>query len=179
MWNMPHGKTCTRHSVSKELKFCSWNSQDHRNHQTSLSWARDGRSGRNDQKRMIMHFLKRKHHADFDFIHRSAWWRVGRIFCGYLILRFFPNRKNSQNILPANNSNNKVGDLVPYRFEPGLFQGFSRHLASRHLNLPRYSSHVLLCRTQANSSHFNYRYCGQACERKINISDATPTEGND
>ena len=38
------------------------------------------------------------------------------------------------------------------RFEPGLFQGFSRHLASRHLNLSRYS-HVLLCRTQANSSH--------------------------
>ena len=30
------------------------------------------------------------------------------IFCGYLILRFFPNRKNSQNIVPANNSNNKV-----------------------------------------------------------------------
>ena len=31
---------------------------------------------------------------------------------------------------------------------------FSRHLASRHLNLSRYS-HVLHCRTQANSSHFN------------------------
>ena len=44
------------------------------------------------------------------------------------------------------------------RFEPGLFQGFSRHFASklRHLNLSRYSSHVLLCRTQANSSHFNH-----------------------
>ena len=38
--------------------------------------------------------------------------------------------------------------------EPGLSQGFSRHLASRHLNLSRYTSHVLLCRTQANSSHF-------------------------
>ena len=35
-------------------------------------------------------------------------WCVGRNFCGYLILRFFPNRKNSQNIVPANNSNNKV-----------------------------------------------------------------------
>ena len=33
------------------------------------------------------------------------------------------------------------------------FQGFSRHLASRHLNLSS-SSHVLLCCTQANSSHF-------------------------
>ena len=44
------------------------------------------------------------------------------------------------------------------RFEPGLFQGFSRHLASRHLNLSRYSSHVLLCRTQANSSHFKIPY---------------------
>ena len=28
------------------------------------------------------------------------------------------------------------------RFEPGHFQGFSRHLASMHLNLSRYSSHV-------------------------------------
>ena len=34
------------------------------------------------------------------------------------------------------------------------FQGFSRHLASRHLNLSS-SSPVLLCRTQANPSHFN------------------------
>ena len=41
------------------------------------------------------------------FIHHSAWC-IGRNFCGYLILRFFPNRKNSQNIVPANNSNNKV-----------------------------------------------------------------------
>ena len=43
----------------------------------------------------------------------------------------------------------------PHLHEPRLFQGFSRHLASRHLNLFRYSSHVLLCCTQANSSHFN------------------------
>ena len=33
---------------------------------------------------------------------------VDRNFCGYLILRFFQNRKNSQNIVPANNSNIKV-----------------------------------------------------------------------
>ena len=42
--------------------------------------------------------------------HQSAWC-VGRNFCGYLILRFFPNCKNSQNIIPANDSNNKV-DLL-------------------------------------------------------------------
>ena len=41
-----------------------------------------------------------------DFILHA--WCVGRNFCEYLILRFFPNRKNSQNIVPANNSNNKV-----------------------------------------------------------------------
>ena len=41
------------------------------------------------------------------YIHHGAWCD-GRNFCGYLILRFFPNRKNSQNIVPANNSNNKV-----------------------------------------------------------------------
>ena len=29
-------------------------------------------------------------------VHQSAWC-VGRTFCGYLILRLFPNRKNSQN----------------------------------------------------------------------------------
>ena len=46
------------------------------------------------------------------FIHQSAWC-VGRNFCGYLILRFFPNRKNSQNIVPANNSNNKVAYFPP------------------------------------------------------------------
>ena len=33
------------------------------------------------------------------------------------------------------------------------YSGFPRHLASRQLNLSS-SSHVLLCRTQANSSHF-------------------------
>ena len=40
-------------------------------------------------------------------LQRNTWY-VGRNFCGYLILRIFPNRKNSQNIVPANNSNNKV-----------------------------------------------------------------------
>ena len=44
------------------------------------------------------------------YIHHGT-WRDGRNFCGYLILRFFPNRKNSQNIVPANNSNNKVAHL--------------------------------------------------------------------
>ena len=45
------------------------------------------------------------------YVHQGAWY-VGRNFCGYLILQFFfPNRKYSQNIEPANNSNNKV-DLI-------------------------------------------------------------------
>ena len=39
---------------------------------------------------------------------------------------------------------------------PDFSRVFSRHLASWHLNLSRYSSHVLLCRTQANSSHFTF-----------------------
>ena len=46
-------------------------------------------------------------HGLWLYIHHSVRC-VGRNFCGYLILRFFPNRKNSQNIVPANNSNNKV-----------------------------------------------------------------------
>ena len=51
--------------------------------------------------------MENHHAALWLCIHHSAWY-VGRNFCGYLILRFFPNRKNSQNIVPANNSNNKV-----------------------------------------------------------------------
>ena len=38
---------------------------------------------------------------------------------------------------------------------PDFSRFFSRHLASGHLNLSGYSSHVQLCRTQANSSNFN------------------------
>ena len=47
------------------------------------------------------------HHTVCDYIHQSARY-VGRNFCGYLILRFFPNRKNSQNKVPANNCSRKV-----------------------------------------------------------------------
>ena len=35
-------------------------------------------------------------------------------FAGTYFLRFFPNRKNSQNIVPANNSNIKVGLFRPF-----------------------------------------------------------------
>ena len=38
---------------------------------------------------------------------------------------------------------------------PDVSRVFSWHLATRHLNLSRCCSYVLLCRTQANSSHFN------------------------
>ena len=41
------------------------------------------------------------------YVHQGAWY-VGRNFCGYLILRFF---FRIANIVPANNSNNKV-DLI-------------------------------------------------------------------
>ena len=102
---MPHGAACTWYPVT------SRNSHDHRYHQTSLSRARDGtgrkkRNGRKDQREWLCMFQNGKPVSNF-ILHA---WCVGRNFCGYLILRFFPNRKNSQNIVPANNSNNKVQD---------------------------------------------------------------------
>ena len=102
-WNMPHGAACTCCPVTAR------NSHDHRYHQKSLSRARDGtgrkkRKGRKDQREWLCMFHNGKPVSDF-ILHA---WCVGRNFCGYLILRFFPNRKNSQNIVPANNSNNKV-----------------------------------------------------------------------
>ena len=39
------------------------------------------------------------------YVHQGAWYVRGK-FCD-----FFPNRKYSQNIVPTNNSNNKV-DLI-------------------------------------------------------------------
>ena len=74
------------------------------------SWwhGKEVKKGRNDQKRMIIHVPKwQTSRSLWLYIHQSARC-VGRNFCGYLFLRFFPNRKNSQNIVPANNSNNKV-----------------------------------------------------------------------
>ena len=41
------------------------------------------------------------------YVHQGAWY-VGRNFCWYLILWFFSESKYSQNIVPANNSKNKV-----------------------------------------------------------------------
>ena len=83
---------------------------DHRYHQTSLCRARYKTEGRKEKAETI----KREWLGitQFVIVHtctpdQMAWY-VGRNFCGYLILRFFPNRKNSQNIVPANNSNNKV-----------------------------------------------------------------------
>ena len=73
----------------------------------------------NDQKRMIMHVPTWKHHAVCDCI--KLYIRVpdvlAEIFAG--TLRFFPNRKNSQNIVPANNSNNKVVCLWLWKWERG------------------------------------------------------------
>ena len=106
---MPHGAACTCYPVTTR------NSHDHQYHQTPLSRTHDGtgrkkRKGRNDQREWLCMFQNGKKVSDF-ILHA---WCVGRNFCGYLILRFFPNRKNSQNIVSANNSNNKViSDFVP------------------------------------------------------------------
>ena len=58
-------------------------------------------------------------------------------------------------------ASDRLGDFVPL-VRARTFQGFSRHLASRHLNLSS-SSHVLLCRTQANSSHFKFFFVRPKC----------------
>ena len=76
-----------------------------------------------------------------DFILHA--WYVGRIFCGYLILRFFPNRKNSQNIVPANNSNNKVSaGALNSDFKVSLIFPFpwSPHFANKGLKAGNSSS---------------------------------------
>ena len=108
-WNMP---LVQRAPVIRRVT--TRNSHDHRYHQTSLSRARDGtgrkkRNGRKDQREWLCMFQNGKPVSDF-ILHA---WCVGRNFCGYLILRFFPNRKNSQNIVPANKS--RVGGMVPRR----------------------------------------------------------------
>ena len=91
------------------------------------SWwhGKEVKKGRNDQKRLVMHVSKwQTSRSLWLYIHQSARC-VGRNFCGYLILRFFPNRKNSQNIVPANNSNIKVAWLVSSRsVHHGIFPDF-------------------------------------------------------
>ena len=62
---------------------------------------------RNDQRERSWIQVE-NHHAVCGCINQSVRY-FDRNFCGYLILRFFQNRKNSQNIVPANNSNIKVG----------------------------------------------------------------------
>ena len=47
------------------------------------------------------------------------------------------------------------------RFEPGLFQGFFHDIWLLGIRL-EYSSHVLPSHTQANPSHFNIIYIGNA-----------------
>ena len=108
---MPHGAACTCYPVTTRK------SHDHRYHQTSLSRARDGtgkkRKGKKDQREWLCMFQNGKPVSDF--IHVLHACCVGlRNFCGYLILRFFPNRKNSQNKVPANNSNNEVTFALGY-----------------------------------------------------------------
>ena len=136
---MPHGAACTRYPVRTKFKFCSWNSHDHQYLQTSFSRDRDGtgkkkRRGRHAQKRVIKHVLKWKTPRSFWLhIHQSAWC-VGRNFCGYLILRFFLNRKNSQNIVPANNSNNKVPNFVLLKKVRNLIPDENLFLSWGHRN---------------------------------------------
>ena len=74
-------------------------------------------------------------------------WRFGRLTGMTMQIPTWPSRESAE--LP-------ISWVIWFRrFEPGLFLGFLRHMASGHLNLSGYSSHVLLCCTQANSSHFN------------------------
>ena len=106
---MPHGAACTCYLVTTRK------SHDHRYHQTSLSRARDGtggkkRKGKKDQREWLCMFQNGKPVSDF--IHVLHACCVGRNFCGYLILRLFPNRKNLQNIVPAKNSNNLYQKLL-------------------------------------------------------------------
>ena len=111
---MKHAKWCSVQPLSGKNKVyvCSWNSHG-LYRQTSLLQALDGtgknvKKGRNDQRIRIMHVPKwQTSRSLWLYIHQSARY-VGSNFCGYLFLRFFPNRKNSQNIVPANNSNSKV-----------------------------------------------------------------------
>ena len=103
---MPHGAACICSPVRTNARKTPTIIDVIKRHFLELVMAWEGRK-ENNQKRMIMMFQSGKHHAVCDCVHQSA-WSVGRNFCGYLNLRFFPNRKNSQNIVPANNSNNKV-----------------------------------------------------------------------
>ena len=79
-------------------------------HFRKLVMARERRNEKAEmiKKRMIMRVPKWQTSRSLWLYRLQSAWCVGRNFCGYLILRFFPNRKNSQNIVPANNSNNKV-----------------------------------------------------------------------
>ena len=84
-----------------------------------LAWTVAGRSSDSNGGPWPLYRMYKRHrqwtlllHASVGRLHSESTsdpaWCVGRNFCGYLILRFFSNRKTLQNIVPANNSNNKV-----------------------------------------------------------------------
>ena len=117
---MPHGAACTRLISGKNKVLISFARETPtiidiiKRHLLELVMAREGRKEKAET-------IKENGYACFkmenQFLILHAWC-VGRNFCGYLILRFFPNRKNSQNIVPANNSNNKVRVATALRASP-------------------------------------------------------------
>ena len=109
---MPHGAACTHYSVWKSLCFARETAtiiDVIKRHFLELVMAREGTKGKAEtlKREWLCMFQSRKHYAVQVWLYQSARC-VGRNFCGYLSLRFFLNRKNSQNIVPANNSNSKV-----------------------------------------------------------------------
>ena len=103
--SIPHGAPYTRYSVDPrtKFKFHSRKSHDHRYHQSSLFRARDGKEEKKRQKwskeKDYAWSKMENHHAVCDCIYQYQ----GCLICWQVLnfAIFFPNRKNSQNIVPA------------------------------------------------------------------------------
>ena len=111
-WNMPNSAAITRYIRQEQsLSFARETPtiDIKKRHFPKLVMAREGRKEKAEKikREWLACAPKVANITQFVIVHTPQWC-VGRNFCGYLILRFFPNRKNSQNIVPANNSNNKV-----------------------------------------------------------------------
>ena len=102
---MEYATWCSVHLFSGNNKKLPWSSISS-NVTFSSSWwhGKEEKKRQKRSKRMVMHVLKGKPVSDL-ILHA---WCVGRNFCGYLILRFFSKSQNSENVVPANNSNSKV-----------------------------------------------------------------------
>ena len=113
MWNMPHGAARTRSPVRTNARKTPTIIDVIKRHFLELVMAHEGRKENAETiKREWLCMFQSENITQFVIVEHQSAWCVGRNVCGYLILRIFPNRKNSQNIVPANNSNNKVGSAV-------------------------------------------------------------------